>query len=72
MKTKLDEYSETFFLELLPESQEDEHILVRFGLNATKELKFASVIVMEDDTVAQICILKRKRPLNSLDQGKVT
>ena len=72
MQTTFTEYDKTFFVEWVPECQEDEHKLVRFGLNATKRLLFASVVVGQTNTSAQMCIRKRKRPFDTLEQGKVT
>ena len=61
MKVEFSEDPDGFWLNLEAESVEDVRLLVRYGLNRTKELRYAEVFAPKDGpVVAQVSLGIRK------------
>ena len=69
MTIKFVEHVGCFELSIQPETKEEVVSLARFGLNRTKELRYASVYFNQDGTSsASIVIGKKKQPTTYIEQ----
>jgi len=69
MLIKVEEYEGCFGLDLTPETQEDIIVLVRLGINKTKELRGVFVDAYNDKTLsASIVIGKKKNPITKVGE----
>lgn len=63
MKITLQEYDGCFSFDMEAETLKDAALLVRMGINATKEIRFLSAIAPSDGDFRGIVVIgKRKRP----------
>jgi hypothetical protein len=66
MKIRLYEHTETFSLNLEAETVKEAALLIRFALNATKQVKYTGCGAIGDEVNAQIMIGRRARPTGSV------
>lgn len=69
MKIEAAEHQNCFLFTLTAESIEDAALLVRFGLNRTKELKYASAQASEEGKfTGDICFGKKKNWTSNIER----
>lgn len=61
MKIEVNEESECFGFDLKPENVEEAALLVRFGLNATKELRCVDTTAYRDGTFTTWIVIGKKK-----------
>jgi hypothetical protein len=71
MKIKLTEYNGCFGFELEAETVSDAAQLTRFGMNSTKEIRYAETFVTGDGSFStNITLGKRKKSLSTIQKVK--
>jgi hypothetical protein len=69
VKVSVTEHEGCFEVELNPESIEDATLLVRMGLNVTKEVRTSMAYAPKNSTVSYTCVLgKRKQQRWTVEQ----
>ena len=67
MKVTMNEHESCFSIDLEAETMEDASMLVRFGMNSTKELKYSAANSYKDGTFyGSVTIGKRKRTVTRI------
>jgi len=73
MKATMHDHDEQFSIELEPETIAEAAMLVRFGLNVTKEVKCADTIAYRDGTfLTWIAVGKRKQECGTVKRYRRT
>jgi len=71
VKCEVTEYPGFFGVELTPETIEEAAVLIRLGMNATRELRYVGAAARSDKTIdASITIGKAKRGASAIARGK--
>ena len=70
MKVTFSEFDDTFHMDFEPETLEEAATLVRFGMNATKNIENLSTVAMTKALSANLVISKSKRTSVVVAKGK--
>ena len=71
MQVKLTEFSRCFGIDLVPDTMEEQALLIKFGMNATKEVKNLATTVHVDNKIFSWFVLgKRKQSVSVVKGGK--
>ena len=61
MKAELNEYEGCFSIDLIAETKEEIARIVKFGLNATKEIRYKSVWISGNEFMGSVVLGKKTR-----------
>jgi hypothetical protein len=70
MQANVTEHDFGFWLELFPESQQEAIVLIRLGMNGTKEKVLFSTYCNQESVHTQMSISKRKQPVSKIKAGR--